>query len=94
MGIKENKSNVIFYPDGLEIKISNNDSNGMHLNEMVNLIKMFNDSSSSEASHSKGIFTDCYIPLEKTCTALKISIVALSISIGTLVVLAIKRIKK
>lgn len=65
MGIKENKSNVIFYPDGLEIKISNNDSNGMHLNEMVNLIKMFNDSSSSEASHSKGIFTDCYIPLEK-----------------------------
>lgn len=65
MGIKENTSNMIFYPDGLEIKISNNDSNGMHLNEMVNLIKMFDDSSSSEVSHLKDIFTDCYIPLEK-----------------------------
>lgn len=108
MESKENKSNMVFYPDGSKIKINDNNSDKMRLNEMADLIKVFGDSSSSGVSHSKDIFTDCYRPLEKkqrknhkyystrktAYTALKISIAALSISVGTLVALAIKRIKK
>lgn len=108
MEIKENKSNMIFYPDGSEIKNNNNDSDRMRLSEMADLIKVFGDSRSSEVPRSENTFNDCYGPLEKkqrknrkhystretAHTALKISIAALSISISTLVALATEKIKK
>lgn len=108
MESKENKSNMIFYPDGSKIKINDSNSDKMRLNEMADLIKVFGDSRSSEVPRSGDTFDDCYRPLEKkqrknhkrystrktACTALKISIAALSISIGTLVALAIEIIKK
>lgn len=108
MESKENKPNMVFYPDGSKIKINDNNSDKMRLNEMADLIKVFGDSKSSEVPCSEDTFNDCYRPLEEkqrknhkhystrktACTALKISIVALSISIGTLVAVAIERIKK
>lgn len=79
----------------------------MRLNEMADLIKVFGDSSSSEVPRSKNTFNVVqtvrkkqrknhkhYSTRKMAHTALKISIAALSISISTLVALAIEKIKK
>lgn len=118
MKIEENKSNVIFYPDGFEIKNNNNDSDRIRLGEMANLVKAFGDSAHNDSRFSKASYLENFSgnygsffgssEIEKkrrknrkhysnkkiSRAALKISIISLSISISTLIALAIERIKK